>query len=282
MKWLLLILVAGAVVLWLLARNGPNLAAEYLRQRDAELASDKSRTQPMVTEESISHLPAPVQRYMQLTGSIGKPRVADILLKFDAEMFQRPGQAGMFGPVEQYERFDPPKRLFMMQTRMYGLPVTVLHDYENVDATMRVRLASLYNVVDLSGKEKGSELSRTETVTVLNDLCFYAPSWLGDKRLTWRPIDDRSVAVSFTNGPHTVGATLYFNDANELVNFVSEDRGALQDDGSLRILRWSTPLRDYQDFGGRRFATQGEAVWHHPDGDFNWDVNCKDEADSLL
>lgn len=52
----------------------------------------------------------------------------------------------MRGQAEQYDHISPPKRLFFMQTTMYGLPVSVLHDYEGTTATMRVRLASLYNV----------------------------------------------------------------------------------------------------------------------------------------
>jgi hypothetical protein len=218
------VLVLVGAVLWPLARRGPNLAVEYQRQLQSEIASDASRAWPLVTEESIAHLPAPVQRYLRMSGSIGKPRVANVHLTFDMEMFQKPGQAGMPGPAEQYDRFDPPKRLFFMQTRMYGLPVAVLHDYEGTKASMRVRLASLFNVVDLSGRE---DLARTETVTLLNDLCFSAPSWLTDDRLTWRAIDDRGAEVAFTNGPHTIRATLVFNAANELVDFVSEDRGAL-------------------------------------------------------
>jgi hypothetical protein len=27
-------------------------------------------------------------------------------------------------------------------------------------------------------------------------------------------------------------------------------------------------MRAYRDFGGRRVATQGEAIWHYPEGDF--------------
>lgn len=266
MSTILIILILTGVILWLISKRGPDLAAEYRQQLDFETAFDKSRVQPIITEESIVGLPAPVQRYMRMNGSIGKPRVASIHLSFDAEMFQKPGQSGMKGSAEQYDRFDPPKRLFFMPARMYGLPVNVLHDYHDVNASMRVRIASLFNAVDISGKE----LARTETVTLLNDLCLFAPSWLTDKRLTWHPIDDQKTEVTFENGPYKVTATLYFNSDGELVNFVSEDRGALQGDGSLRILRWSTPMRKYKEFAGRKFATEGEAIWHYPEGEFTY------------
>jgi hypothetical protein len=266
MSIVLIILVFIGVILWLLSKRGPDLAVEYKQQLDFETRSDKSRPQPVITEESIAGLPPPVQRYLRMNGSIGKPRVASIHLSFDAEMFQKPGQSGMRGPAEQYDRFDPPKRLFFMKTRMYGLPVNVLHDYQGINASMRVRIASLFNVVNSSGED----LARTETVTLLNDLCLFAPSWLTDKRLTWRPIDDQKSEVTFENGPHKVTATLYFNADGELVNFISQDRGALQGDGSLRILQWSTPMHNYKEFAGRKFATEGDAIWHYPVGDFTY------------
>jgi len=265
--WLALILLVVAVAagaLFVLMRRGPDLGAEYALRRTAALAAAPAQPPLLLTESHLAALPAPVQRYLRLTGSIGKPRVQSLHVAYDAEMFSKPGQPGMPGPAEQFNRFDTPRRLFFMRTRMFGLPVAVLHDYEGARASMTVRVASLFNVVDV----RGDALARTETVTLLNDLCFFAPSWLTDPRLAWQPIDDRHAGVSFTQGPHRVSATLEFNDAGELVNFISDDRGALQKDGSLRLLRWSTPMREYREFEARRVATRGEAVFHYPEGDF--------------
>ena len=95
----------------------------------------------------------PVRRYVALTGSLGRPVTTAITLRFDAEMFDAPGAAGMTGPVVQYERFDIPRRLFLMTTRMKGMPVAVLHDFDRHQASMRVRIAGLVNIVDISGPE---------------------------------------------------------------------------------------------------------------------------------
>jgi hypothetical protein len=264
--WGLALLAGLALAVMVAMRLGPDLAAEFQAQSRAEVLSDSTRAQPMVTEASIAGLPAPVQRYMRVTGNVGKPRIASLDITFAAEMFSKPGDSGMAGTARQYDRFDPPKRLFFLPTRMKGLPVQVLHDYQGSAATMRVRLASLVTVVDA----KGPELSRTETVTLLNDLAFFAPSWLADPRLQWTAIDDGSAFVTFTNGPHRVSATLIFDAAGDLVNFVSEDRGAMQDDGTLRITRWSTPMHGYATLDGRRYATDGKAIWHYPEGDFTY------------
>ena len=65
-------------------------------------------------------------------------------------------------------------------------------------------------------------------------------------------------------------ATLLFNDQSQLVDFVSDDRMALGDDGVLRKFRFTTPLRDYQQYGAYRLASRGETVWHYPEGPFTY------------
>lgn len=234
--------------------------------RKAE-AKAAPRAEPrLLTEADIAHLPPPVRRYIALTGSIGRPVVTEITVQFEATMFDAPGAPGMTGPIVQYERFDLPRRLFLMTTRMKGLPVAVLHDFNRDRATMQVRLAGLVNVVDVGGPE----LTRTESVTILNDLCFFAPSRLIDPRLTWTPIDDTRARVSFALGPNTVSAELIFNEEGELVDFASDDRGMLEKDGSLQVQRWTTPLSTYRDFGGWHLASEGDAIWHMPEGPFTY------------
>lgn len=262
---LLVVISLLAIGLLVMARRGPNLAEEYQKQLAREASRQRSE-QPVITEASVAELPEPVQRYIRYTGSVGKPRISSVHVFFDTEMFQKPGDAGMKGPSEQYDRFDGPKRLFFMQTKMYGLPVQVLHDFDRSTASMRVRIASLFDAVHIQSEE----LALGETVTILNDLCLFAPSWLTDPRLTWEPVDRDSARVVFVNGAHRVSAMLFFNAQGEITNFVSDDRAALQPDGSLKKLRWSTPVENYRDFGGRRYPTFGQTVYRYPEGDFTY------------
>jgi len=262
MTWFLLALCTLVLGLALVIRT-TSLPRDYEARKAGAMAAPRKAASPL-TEADIAHLLPPVRRYIALTGSIGRPVVTEVTLRFDATMYDAPEASGMTGPVAQYERFDLPRRLFLMTTRMKGLPVTVLHDFNTDGASMRVRLAGLVNVVDIGGPE----LTRAETVTILNDLCFFAPSRLIDPALTWTPVDDTRASVAFTLGPNTVSAELVFNQAGELVDFISDDRGALEKDGTLRILRWTTPMTSYRDFGGWHLASEGDAIWHRPEGPF--------------
>jgi hypothetical protein len=119
----------------------------------------------------------------------------------------------------------------------------------------------------------GPEMDQGETVTVFNDLCVLAPAALVDAPIVWETIDGHHVRGAFTRGAHTVTALLIFNDAHELIDFVSDDRTAASSDGKQFIQqRWSTPLRGYRSFGPTRIATIGEGRWHAPDpeGEFTY------------
>jgi hypothetical protein len=160
---------------------------------------------------------------------------------------------------EQYNFLDRPARFFIIDASMYGLPVQAFHRFEDASATMRVKLLSILPMVDAAGPE----MTRAETVTLFNDMCVFAPGSLADPKIQWREIDALHVGGTFTNAGVTIGAVLTFNDAGELVDFVSDDRLAGSADGrSFTAMRWSTPLGGYRTFGAHTVSAQGAGRWH--------------------
>jgi len=60
-------------------------------------------------------------------------------------------------------------RLFFMRTLVKRLPLSVLNDFQINQANMKVRTAGVVDVVNANG----SELTRTEAVTILNDIALF-------------------------------------------------------------------------------------------------------------
>ncbi|HSW41879.1 MAG TPA: DUF6544 family protein [Patescibacteria group bacterium] len=246
------------------------MARPASRTRFDELVEAEFAAQPLAPartlgEDDLMPLPRPVQRYVRASGAVGRPRPQNVRIEFDAAMRRKPGEAGMVATSVQYNFFGRPARVFFMTARVFGLPVRALHVYRHEEATFTVRVASLVNMVD----QDGDEISRAETVTVLNDLCVFAPGALADPRLSWQPLDDRSAVVTFTNGPYRVAATLLFNERDELVDFWSDDRPD-SSSGSFIPMRWNTPVGDHREIGGLRVPTRGSTVYARPDGPFTY------------
>jgi hypothetical protein len=216
-------------------------------------------SQQVVAESDLASLPAPVQRYLRRCDVIGRPPVSDFRATWTGRIRSDPGSAWMTFTADQLDIVDTPRRFFLMNARMKGLPVDVLHVFDDGGATMRVRLLSVRSMVDA----KGSTLTRAETVTLFNDICCYAPSALISSDICWDPIDACSATARFTLGTNTVAAELRFDNDGDLVDFCSDDRSATSEDGHIYTpLRWSTPLHDYARVGAARVPTRAEVRWH--------------------
>lgn len=67
----------------------------------------------------------------------------------------------------------------------------------------------------------------------------------------------------------TISAELVFNEAGELVDFVSDDRRqSVARGAAMRQLRWSTPVHGYGPFGDARLIAHGAGLWHVPEGPY--------------
>ncbi len=249
-----------------IASRGPVSARSRYRTQAAAALAASSGFAAIVTETDLEHLPAPVAAYLRRAGSVGKPRVMNLRAHIHGRIRAGADKPWMSFVGEQVNTFgDGPRRLFFMDATMFGLPVDVLHEYHGSAATMRVRVCSLIPMVDASGPD----LTRAETVTVFNDMCILAPTTLIGAPVAWTTIDDHHVRGTFTGGGHTISAELTFDDNDELVDFVSDDRFAASSDGrTFTPQRWSTPISGYADLASRRLATVGEGRWHPNGGEY--------------
>ena len=117
--------------------------------------------------------------------------------QFHGRIRSGPDQAWMPFTGTQVNTFGPrPRRVFLMDATRSGLPVTVLHSFKDSTATMRVKVLSLFSVVDASG----AEMNRGETVTVFNDLVVLAPAAIVDAPSGGRPWMPSTCGVSSPTG----------------------------------------------------------------------------------
>jgi hypothetical protein len=256
------LLALAAVTFGFLASGPWSLRATYDRDVSDGLAAGASEIP--LDEADLAHLPAPVRRYLLASRVVGKPRVHNFRVKMRGRF--RSGPTARWIPIaaEQHNFIDRPARFFYLTGSMFMIPVQGYHRYAEGSATMNVKAAAVVPVAASSG----TEMTRAETVTMFNDMCVMAPATLVHPSVVWEGAGRHSAVARFTNAGHTIRAELQFNDADELVNFWSDDRSQTMPDGAAKQARWSTPLGAYRWFGDVRLAGGGAALWHEPNGPF--------------
>jgi hypothetical protein len=218
----------------------------------------------VTTPDDLAHLPQLLRTYLQRVGVVGRPRPRVVHVRFHGAIRADATSPWMPFHGDQLSTLYRPERLFFMRATRGSLPVDGLHAFRVDDASMRIRLASLVTVADVTGPT----LAQSETVTFLNDLCLFAPGALVDAPVTWEAVDSQSVRARYVLGSQHVSAVLRFDDNGDLIDFTSEDR--YQDaGGEERLLPWSTPVSAFRTFApGVRLPSRGEGWWHAPGGAF--------------
>lgn len=234
---------------------------EGLFHRDVtyNFAYNNEGANELISEEDIAHLPLPVQKYLKYVGVLDKAPIKNFYAAFDGTM--KDGQRTFSFESEQYNFFQEPSRLFFMKGKIYGLTVPGYHKYMGQEASMDIKLFGLLPLVN----ENNDMMFKSETVTTFVEMCFFAPSCLVDKRITWEEIDAYSSRAYFSNKNTRISATLHFNSEGQLINFVSDDRYAISE---MKSHRFSTPVSNYKEVSGYKVPNDIQLIWHYPEGDF--------------
>lgn len=254
----------GSIDMKYLFFTGSRGSYSNLLRAEVEEGLKRYSNQSILTEEDIKHLPLPVQKYIRYTGAVGKEKLHNFRAVFKGGIKPNPDSDFLDFSSTQYNFIDQPTRAFYIKSKMYGVPFDGLHLYKGSSATMQIKVASLFQVADA----KGPEMNKGETVTMFNDMCFLGPASLIDKNIKWETVDSLTVKAKFTNTENTITALLYFNDKGELIKFSSDDRYESADGKVYKNYTWTTPIKNYKEFNGRKVATYGEAIWHKPSGEF--------------
>ncbi len=259
------VIVLGGVAFGVLVDGPWSLRAAYERDVSSALAGPAAGV--LVTEADLATLPAPVQQYLRVAGVIGRPRVRTMRARMRGRIRSAPDAPWMPFEAEQHNVFDPPARFFYFTASRLLVPIQGYHRYAGSAAGMRVKAIGLVTVAQADGPA----MTRAETVTLLNDMCLLAPAALVDAPIRWEVDSDRAVWATYSNAGQTIRARLAFDGDGKLVDFESDDRGEMAQNGArMTPARWSTPVRAYRDFGPARLMTRGEGRWRDAHGSWSY------------
>ncbi len=237
---------------------------QYKQQYKKDVNSQLTQLSLSSKVKDTKVLPQPLLRYLDFCGLANMPVPRYIKLEFSGKMAD--GKGGWFPfTSQQYDFFEPYRRLFWMEGKMKGLTIPGYHKWEEGRGSMDVRLFGWFPVVHHEGKM----MDESDAVTLLNDICLFAPNVLKNDAFTFEEIDETHTRVVFHYPGRSVKATLEFDNTGKLINFFSDDR---YDVNKGKKFLFSTPISEYIQVDSIRTVKIGKAVWHYPEGEFPYGV----------
>jgi hypothetical protein len=211
----------------------------------------------LVSEKMLDGLPGPVQRYLRYTGVIGKPFVRTVHLRQKGKMLFGAGQPWIPLRAQQWYSLRPPGFVWYGTLHIGPIPIVRARDmYRRGEGRMLIKAASLFTVVDATGKE----MDQGEMMRYLSEMMWFPSAFLEDN-VSFEPVDARSARVTLTDQGRTATGTLFFDAEGRLTEFVARRYAG----GDLET--WSAPVTAYGEFEGLKLPVRGKAVWKLAEGD---------------
>jgi len=225
----------------------------------------------IITEEILSNLPEPVQRYLRFTGVVEHPWIKSARLKQVGKFRQGADRPWMDFSAEEFYTTDPPGYRWDAKFKMFGIPLLRAEDkYENGHGAMYGRLAGIKTIFDARGKE----IDQGSMMRYLNEVMWFPTAYLGDN-MCWEEVDEKSSRVKFTDGGREIEASLYFDIEGRLENFIAKRYREVE--GKYSLDTWSTPITAYGEHAGLKLPIRGQAIWHLPEDDLSYiDLEVKE------
>jgi hypothetical protein len=219
---------------------------------------------PVVLEETVAELPAPVRRSLRRSGVVGREIPSRVTVRQKGQLRQGTDSRWLSFTAQEEYRLDPPGFVWSAALKIGGLRVgRATDELAGGHGRMHVRLLGLFDVVDATGPE----MDQGVVMRWLNETMWFPAVWATDV-IAWEPIDGTSALGSVRVGDLMVQAEFRFNHDGQLVDFRADRYRSVE--SGFELTRWSTPLTEHARFDGIELPSRGSAVWSLEDRDLEY------------
>jgi hypothetical protein len=229
------------------------------------LGNTTSLKNEILTEEEIIHLPAPVQKWLNVSGAVGKEKARTVALKQSFLMKLKPEQKKWKHAVAQ-QFFNAENPAFIWTVRLKMAPfVSVLGRDKFIDGKgeMQMTLNGLLNL----GKETSEKIDEGTLQRYLGETIWF-PSGMANPHISWEELDAHSANATMNFKGTTGSGTFYFNKEGFFEKFI-----ALRYMGNTpdaKRYEWVITAQKHAEFNGVIIPSKLKATWMLESGPWNW------------
>jgi hypothetical protein len=234
-----------------------NLNRQFATEVKDLFASSKYIGNKKFSDEQLSGLPIPVQRYFRRVLRPGQPYISYARITHDGEFKTGANKGWLNIQGEQYETTQKPGFIWKGTTSFF----TARDMYILDKGRLVVSLFGLLKIVDA----KGSHYDQGELLRWLGESLLYPTNLLPTETLTWSPVDDHSAKFSFLYNGFSLWYLVTFNDLSEIVQL--ETKRYMDQD---HLETWIIKSADYRTFNEVLVPTRFEVLWRLKPGDLSY------------
>jgi hypothetical protein len=217
-----------------------------------------------VDRSDLEPLPAPVRRWLETSGVIGRPRATTVRLRQRGQLRIKEDGAWMPVRAEQYFSVEPPAFVWRVDaTMMHVLPIAGRDKYVGGHGEMLIKPGSLVTVVDA----RDAKIDQGALLRYLGEIIWF-PSAALATGIAWDAIDASHAKVTLRDGGMTVSAVFTFDERGRVVRFdATRYMGAGPD---AELTPWFATISAWRTFEGVEVPTEGEVAWDLAAGPFTY------------
>jgi len=223
----------------------------------------------VVDRGQLEPLPAPVRRWLETSGVVGRPRATTVRLRQRGELRTKPDGAWMPARAEQYFSVDPTAFVWRVDaTMMRVIPIAGRDQYAGGHGQMLIKAGSLVNVVDAGD----AKIAEGALLRCLAEIIWF-PSAALARHVAWQAIDAAHSRATLRDGDLSVSALFTFDAQGRVVRFDSSRY--LGGGPDARLTPWFATCSAWRTFEGVEVPAKGEVGWALDAGPFiyfRWEV----------
>jgi len=240
----------------------------FIRDGDAAIHELLVRTSGVgaapVERAELEHLPAPVARWLEGAGVVGKPRAVNVRLKQRGELRTSVEQDFAPARADQYFSVNEPGFVWRVQVPMLHVPIIGRDSYAGGRGRMQIKALGAIPLVDAQGEP----IDQGTLLRFLGELVWF-PSAALAPYVRWEEVDQASARAHMSYGGVSAWATFYF-DAQGRVERMSASRYLAQGDAPATLEPWAVRMRRWASPDGVLIPVEGDVTWELKSGDFTY------------
>ncbi len=239
----------------------------FFRHADNETVSilhQPVKPHVLVTKDMLTHLPEPVQRWLNASGVVGKDMVHKAYLTQEGEMCIKPDGKWMPAKAEQFFNIDNPSFIWTVKVQMMpGITMTGRDKLQHAQGNMLIKLHGLFSIVDA----KGEYIDQGTMLRYLGEICWF-PSAALQPYISWKQIDENSAEATLSYEGKSVSAVFAFDAQGRLV--ATKAKRYMTLNGKSTLEEWVIPCTEWQVLHGITIPVAGSATWKLKSGDYEY------------